>query len=102
MHEAPTAVPVNITYSVSFRSCNISWGEVPCIERNGPTINYVYQLRVMGGNVVPDDQVQVVGMNFRATGLTPNTNYIFEFRAVNNNGFGPTARIEIMTLDESN
>ena len=101
MCAAPTGAPERIVYYASFQTIRAYWSEIPCSDHNGQITNYVYQLRQVGGALVPDDQLQVVDMNFTATGLTPNTNYILRVAGININGTGPFATVRILTRNDS-
>ena len=79
------------------RSFSASWSPIECTERNGPITGYVAELRQVGGATVNSS---VVGRNFRADGLTPNTRYSFRVAGVNMNSVGPFSRAVSMTTEE--
>ena len=67
----------------------LRWGEVPCIQQNGPITGYVVKYYATCG---ADRDVQrnkaEATHSTRIEGLTPNTEYAFQVAAVNVNGTG--------------
>ena len=68
----------------------ISWGEVPCIGRNGPITGYLLTY----SNTSADYTVNVTGGGNRQTSLTvlrPYTNYTVRITAYNHGQEGPAS-----------
>ena len=68
----------------------LRWREVPCVQQNGLITGYVVRYFATCGadrNVQQNRSVVTTGSNI--SGLTPNTEYVFQVAAVNVNGTGP-------------
>ena len=75
----------------------LRWGEVPCVQQNGPITGYVVRYYAICGadrNVQRNKSVVTTGSNI--SGLTPNNEYAFQVAAVNVNGTGPFSEPTIL------
>ena len=75
----------------------LRWGEVPCIQQNGPITGYVVRYYATCGaerNVQQNKSVVTTGDTIEY--LTPNTEYAFQVAAVNVNGTGPFSELVIL------
>ena len=94
---APSAPPANLMISsTSPTSISLSWGEVPCADRNVDGITeYQIVTRTTSDNVIRDRERDHSTRMFTANRLIPKTNYTFEVNAryddinLNNPLFGP-------------
>ena len=86
---APSAPPTNLAVaSTTPTSITITWGRVPCEDRNVEITQYI-------GRYGPNSNlpISVIGTSnrmFTATGLIPRTSYTFEVEAAH---FDPTTFI---------
>ena len=102
---APSAPPVDrIVSSTSPTSISLSWGEVPCLDRNVDGITgYQIVTRTTSDNVIRDRERDHSTRMFTVNRLIPRTNYTFEVNAryddiiLNNPLFGPAAVITGVT-----
>ena len=101
----PSAPPVDLMVSsTSPTSISLSWGEVPCIDRNVDGIT-VYQIvtRTTSDNVIRGRERYHRTRMFTNNSLIPRTNYTFEVNAryddinLTNPLFGPAAVIAGVT-----
>ena len=102
---APSAPPVDLMVSsTSPTSISLSWGEVPCEDRNVDRITeYQIVTRTTSDNVIRGRERDHSTRMFNANRLIPRTNYTFEVNAsyddinLNNLLFGPAAVITGVT-----
>ena len=102
---APSASPVDLMVSsTSPTSISLSWGEVPCVDRNVDRITgYQIVTRTTSDNVIRDRERDHSTRMFTATHLIPRTSYTFEVNArydvtsPMNPIFGPAAVITEVT-----
>ena len=74
--------------TVNSSAIHVSWGKVPCPQRNGEIAVYIVEYSRSGGNRL-GDQVHVNGHTTIITGLDSLTEYIIRVAAVNGYGTGP-------------
>ena len=96
---APSSPPESLKVSsTSPTSISITWGDVPCRERNVDMITG-YSVTYFCDNCSRDsanETVQVFGANnktFTANQLIPRTKYTFEVRAFHSQFIGPLANV---------
>ena len=101
---APSAPPDLMASSTSPTSISLSWGEVPCIDRNVDEITeYQIVTRTTSDNVIRDRERDHSTRMFIVNHLIPRTNYTFEVNAGHDNInlrnplFGPAAVITGVT-----
>ena len=102
---APSAPPVDLMVSsTSPTSISLSWGEVPCLDRNVDGITgYQIVIRTTSDDVIRGRERDHSTRIFTANGLIPRTNYTFEVNALyedinlDNYIFGPAAVITGVT-----
>ena len=92
---APSSPPQDLAiFSTSSTSITISWGDIPCEDKNSDGITY--QVVVTSSS---DNRMTGItsNTNFTACDLTPGTNYTFEVSAASGELHGPTDTIEEST-----
>ena len=101
---APSALVDLIISSTSPTSISLSWGEIPCIDRNVDRITeYQIVTRTTSDNVIRNRERDHSSRMFTDDRLIPRTNYTFEVNAryddinLNNPLFGPAAVITGVT-----
>ena len=99
----PSSPPESLNISsTSPTSISITWGDVPCRERNVDTITG-YRVKYHSNHLNPHgNQIVQANRTFTASKLIPRTNYTFEVRAFHNhstNNFtvGPLASVAGVT-----
>ena len=105
LYTAAPSPPIDlIVSSTSPTSISLSWGEVPCADRNVDGITgYQIVTRTTSDNVIRDRERDHTTRMFTANHLIPRTNYTFEVNArydhinLNNPLFGPAAVITGVT-----
>ena len=79
--------------TVSSSAINVSWGEVPCPQRNGEITGYIVWYNRSGTNRQVGEEVHVNSSSTMhmtvITDLDPLTEYIIRVAAVNRHGPGP-------------
>ena len=100
---APSSPPDSLRVSsTSLTSISITWGDVPCRERNVDMITG-YRVKYHSNHSNPHgNQIDEINRTFTASELIPRTNYTFEVRAfynhsTNNFTVGPLANITGVT-----
>ena len=92
-HTAPSAPTKMVKSStVSSSAIYVSWGEVPCPQRNGEITGYIVGYNRSGTNRQVGEQVHVNSSAMHMTVVTdldPLTEYIIKVAAVNGYGPGP-------------
>ena len=80
---APSAPPVDLMVSsTSPTSISLSWGEVPCVDRNVDRITgYQIVTRTTSDNVIRDRERDHSTTMFTVDNFIPRTNYTFEVNA---------------------
>ena len=84
---APTASPESVTgEAISFDVIVVTWGQIPCLERNGEITGYVVRAS-NDGEVAASTSVGVANAA-TLTGLSPLQTYALSVAAVNSEGTG--------------
>ena len=100
---APSSPPKSLRVSsTSPTSISITWGDVPCRERNVDTITG-YRVKYHSNHLNPHgNQIVQANRTFTASQLIPRTTYTFEVmafysRSTNNFTLGPLANVTGVT-----
>ena len=97
---APSSPPESLNVSsISPTSISITWGDIPCSERNVDMITgYRVKYHSNYSNPHGNQTVQADNRTFTASQLIPRTNYTFEVRAFHNHShIGPPANVTGVT-----
>ena len=90
-HSTAPGVPpeiINVS-TVNPSIIHVSWGEVPCPQRNGEITGYIVEYSRRGGGMQTRVNVSRDEGSTSITGLDPFTEYIIRVAAVNSIGTGP-------------
>ena len=88
--------------TVSSSTIHVSWGEVPCPQRNGEITGYIVEYSRRGTKrQVGGEQIHVNNRTTTINELDPLTEYIIRVAAVNSNGTGPFSDPVMATTNEA-
>ena len=90
-YSAPSGAPQSLeAMFVQPTEVSLRWRELPCFQQNGPITGYVVRYyATCGASRDVRQNKSVVSTGDIVDGLTPNTEYVFQVAAVNDNGIGP-------------
>ena len=87
LYTAPSRAPTSVRITkVTASSITVTWGEVPCLHRNGQITGYRVQA-VRNG--MTETFINVASRPATVSGLSPSTLYTVQVAAVNGAGTGP-------------
>ena len=96
----PGGPPTNVAEeSKTNTSVTLTWNKPLCTERNGNIIGYTYSFLVKETSSFVVDNMMTSDITVSLDNLTPVTEYLFIISAKTRTGNGPSATVDVTTLD---